>query len=1132
MKSQNVKALSIGTSFVLTILAGMPAVADDTELLVVDPSNISGTPPNIMFILDTSGSMGDPVSTTRPYDSDFDYSDGSCDTSRFYWTKLDIEPTCVGDTNTQFIEEAAFLCEDATLRMSGIGAYTGVMVQYRGNDSDDSRWQQLEIGNATSRVECQRDSGVHGDGTTGAVYAQAGTGLPDEFTSDPDAEISWGSGDAAQAYTVYDGNYLNWKENPETANLPKIDIMKAVTKNLMNAIENVNVGLMRFTGSAGGRVLHAVSPIDTDRTAILNKIEGLGAGGATPLAEALYESTLYWRGLDADYGDLQVDPDTGEPIGDIDPKAFVGEAPGTYQSPAMPVCTRNFNVLLTDGMPVDDADDQAKVPLLPGFAGDIREACNGDEVDGRCLDDISEYMYKVDISSTTEGEQVVTTHTIGFDIDLPILKTAAEVSDGDYYLAENVETLTTALMRIIESVVDKGLSFSAPAVAVNTFNRTQNINDLYISTFLPDARVHWPGNLKKYTITPEGVIKDDKPEDAVNAETGFFKDTARSIWTDITVEDGDRVEFGGAANKLPIPQDRNVYTNNGTLTDLTAANNAITPSNATAFSPSDFGLTGATGEPSVEDVIRWARGQDILDDDNDDETDDARNVMGDPLHSQPAAVVYGGDADDPEVVVFTATNDGYFHAVDGETGVELWSFIPKQFLADLPELMLNGDSTYKHYGIDGDIVPVVADLNDNGVIDGTDFVYVIFGLRRGGTEFYALDVTDKDSPELMWTASYPEFGQSWSRPVVARVDMVHADLNALKAVVIIGEGYDTVHDTAAFPSNPDNVGAGISMLDLMSGERLWRAGRSDADLVLEDMTRSIPSQVQAIDFSGDGFVDRLYSVDVGGQVWRFDVFRNKEPDDTDDPLVTGGVIARFGGEGIASGGETDTRRFYSAPDVSIFYDPVINRRFVAIGVGSGYRAHPLDVSAPDAYYSLRDPDLFAKLNQDAYNNYDSTTGIALDGDMAEVRGQVNTEIGNDQRGWKYTFLDEQMMLSSSATFDNSVFFLGYEPNVASAATCQVIPGINYLYRVNVANGDPVANNLDEMTGTEAEAARTTALKQGGIAPTPAFLFPSAPQPCEGDACSPPPIGCVGVECFNPGFANNPVRTLWTQDGIE
>ncbi|MGB5491972.1 MAG: PilC/PilY family type IV pilus protein [Woeseiaceae bacterium] len=1112
------RTLSIAASLLVTIVAGTPAIADDTELLVVDPGNTSATPPNIMFILDTSGSMGDPVDTTRPYDNTQIYSTGSCDTDKFYWTTLDVEPSCVGGTNTQFVNEAAFVCNDATLRMSGIGAYTGVMVQYRADGTGSERWQQLEIGNATGLVECQNDAGVHGNGTTGDYYAQAGTDLA-PFISDENAALTWGSGDATQAYTIYDGNYLNWKETPETASIPKIDIMKQVTKNLMNAIEDVNVGVMRFTGSDGGRVLHAISPINSDRAAVLAKINGLVDGGATPLAEALYESALYWRGLGADYGNLQLDATTMLPTGDIDPKAFVGQTPGTYLSPTMPVCTRNFNVLLSDGMPVNDADAQTKALTLPDFG---TTPCDG-AGDGRCLDDIAEYLSKVDISSTTTGPQVVTTHTIGFDIDLPILESAAERSGGDYYLAENAETLTTVLMRIIESIVDKGLSFTAPAVAVNTFNRTQNLNDLYISTFLPDAKVHWPGNLKKYQITG-GVIQDADDEDAVDPDSGFFKNTARSIWTPVGTNDGTDVRIGGAANKLPLSDDRKLYTNYGTSSNLTAGNNVITPGNVSDFTDADFGLTGAPGEPTREDVIRWARGQDILDDDSDGSTIDTRYVMGDPLHSQPAAVAYGSDPDDPEVVVFTATNDGYFHAVDGETGVELWSFIPKQFLSQLPELMLNGNSTYKQYGIDGDIVPVVADLDDNGIIDGDDFIYVIFGLRRGGTTYYALDITDKDSPQLLWTADYPEFGQSWSKPVVARVDMVHTGLNDEKAVVIIGEGYDTVHDTAALPSNADNVGAGISMLDLMSGERLWRAGRADADLELSEMTRAFPSQVRAIDFSGDGFIDRLYAVDVGGQLFRFDVYRDEPPAD----LVTGGVIARFGGEGVATAGSTDTRRFYSAPDVSIFTDKVLNRRFLAIGLGSGYRAHPLDVSATDVYYSLRDPDLFAKLDQDAYDNYT----IALDGNMTEVSGQVNTVIGTTSRGWKFTLPAGQMMLSASATFDNSVFFIGYEPDVLSAATCQVAPGNNYLYRVNVANGDPVANNLDTMTPGESNAARTTALQQGGIAPTPAFLFPGAPDPCTGAACSPPPIGCVGVECFNPGFTNNPVRTLWTQDGIE
>ncbi len=1145
MNSFMKKSASASAALVLTFAIGSPAVADDTELLIVDPSKSAASPPNILFILDTSGSMGDPVTTTEPFDPAKDYSGlGSCDPNRLYWTTLDVPPTCQdsdGDPNLQYIEDSAFLCADAKLRMSGMGAYTGIMVQYHSSGSGSARWQQFDIGNTSDPVECQNDSGIHGDGSTG-VYAQAGTGLA-QFTNDSNNEISWGSGDAAQVYTVYDGNYLNWRENPVYVSWSKMNILKAVIRNLMNSIEDVNVGLMRFNDSEGGRVINDIVDLDANRTALINKIQALPDDGRTPLAESLYEAARFWRGLSADYGnftvtDIVADLDgdgTPETItgsvqspADVDPNAFVAGVPGTYEQPVMPSCTRNFNVLLSDGQPVGDTGAQTRAPNLPGWTAANAATCDGNG-EGRCLDDIARYLAQVDITPNSPNDfHSVITHTIGFAIDLPILRDAAAESGGVYYVADDTEELTNALMRIVEIALDKGLSFSAPTVAVNTFNRTTNLNDLYISTFLPDNKVHWPGNLKKYTIDA-GVIKDAKNQDAVDPITGFFKTGSRSFWT-VGNDDGSDVLLGGAANMLPDPSTRKVFTNYGLSNDLsTVGSNAIATSN-TALTLADFGLTGAAGEPTLTEIINWSRGEDVLDVDNNPNTT-VRYVMGDPLHSQPAAVVYGGSASTPDVVVFTATNDGYFHAIDGNTGRELWSFIPKQLLPDLPALMLNGDSTYKHYGIDGDIVPVVVDFNQDGIINGNDFVHVIFGMRRGGNEFFSLDVTDKDNPKLNWVKSYSEFGQSWSRPVVARVDMDATAANfstnnqTMKAVVIVGEGYDTVHDTAAWPTNDDNAGAGISMLDLFTGDRIWRAGRANADLTLADMKRSFPTAVRAIDFSGDGFIDRMYAVDVGGQVFRFDVTQGQAP----SASVAGGVIAKLGGEGNVTAGDTDGRRFYNAPDISMFVDPNLNRRFIAIGVGSGYRAHPLDTSAADTYFSLRDPDLFAKLTQTQYSTYN----VAYPSDFHEVSGQVRTVIGPNERGWKFTMPAGQMILSSSATFDNSVFFLGYAPDKSSAASCQVAPGDNFLYRVSVVNGDPVANNLDSMLPGDSNSARTTALEQGGIAPTPAFLFPGTDSSCQpGDPCSPPPIGCIGVECFDPGFKNFPVRTLWTQDGVE
>ena len=298
---------------------------------------------------------------------------------------------------------------------------------------------------------------MHGDGTAGEVYAQSGSSAS-PFTSNVNAGLAWGSGDATQPYTVFDGNFLNWKANPVTVNRPKLDILKAVTTNLMNSIENVNVGLMRLTGSDGGRVIHAVSNVDTDRAAILAKINGLVDGGATPIAETLYESALYWRGMTPQYGDLGA----GAPA-DIDTAAFVGGVAGQYRAPTMPVCSRNFNVLLTDGAPNDDDGAQALAPGLPRWGtpgAGLATTCSG-AGQGRCLDDISAYLHLEDISAGTTGDQTVTTHTIGFDVNLDILRDTATASEGTYYLADDAATLTTALMNIIISSVDVGLSFAA-----------------------------------------------------------------------------------------------------------------------------------------------------------------------------------------------------------------------------------------------------------------------------------------------------------------------------------------------------------------------------------------------------------------------------------------------------------------------------------------------------------------------------------------------------------------------------------------------------------------------------------------------------------------------------------------------
>lgn len=1099
---------------ILTMTAGMPAVADDVELLLSTPGASDAAKPNVLFILDSSGSMTTVEKSQEPYDPDEDYF-GPCDRDMLYWTTNSGIPKC-GDQYR--FKKSSFVCNQGWTQVSAAGSYTDTMAMYRKNKGK-WRWRTIDRKEEERAVECRADAGIHGYGASATTepYAQGGANAA-PYTSNEKRAVDWGSNPTHRIYTVYDSNYLNWFYNPPGASMRRTDIVKAVTKNVLGSIKDVNVGFMRFHNSQGGPVTHAIKDLDDNRSEANAIVDALPANGYTPLSETLYEAALYYSGLPAQYGGLTR----------TDPDALASALPMVYDQPADYACAKNFIVLLTDGAPTQDRDAYYKVGTLPDYGSVMgRTGCSGSNVDGACLDDVAEYLSKADINPNVGGTQSVTTYTIGFSVDLPILKQTAEVSGGEYYLASDVTSLTAALTDIVTNIFDRDISFTAPAIAVNAFNRTQHLNDLYVSVFRASDEVHWPGNMKKFTIR-EGEVRDAKDLDAVDPTTGFFSDKSTNFWSRLSSPDGANVTKGGAANVLPNPAVREVYTN---VVDgrLTQPINALSNANITAFADSDFGLTGATGEPALGDLIDWLRGVDVKDEDN-DPTTKIRYSMGDTLHSQPAAVVYGNYYGTQEVVVYNATNDGFLHAIDADTGEELWSFVPHDMLGNMTDLYFNENVDYKTYGVDGDIVPVVYDANDDGIIDaGTDYVKIVFGLRRGGDKYYMLDVTDRYAPSLEWIRTYPEGGQSWSTPSVARIAVDSAiQTNKEKAVLIVGGGYDTSHDSPGHPAAPDAEGAAIFMLDLDTGDQIWRAG-SDvyADLELPGMTRAIPSQVRVIDLNGDGYADRMYAADLGGQVWRFDVTNGNMP----DKLIAGGIIAQLGAEGLTSPGAADTRRFYTTPDVSMFTDKRQDRRYLAVSLGSGYRAHPLNNDAADRFYSLRDPNVFSPLTQAQYDSYSAVT----DDELVEVSGKAQSVIPAASRGWKLTLPPTEKVLSTARTFNDTVYFVSFEPKQNSADPCQAGLSLNRLYRVKVENGDPVIPEGTAIPpdGAAADDARVSRLEQGGIAPQPVFLFPSPWQEdCKGEECAPPPVACVGVECFDPDFPNLPVRTLWTQDGVD
>ncbi len=1144
----NTKFLSLFAAFALSLAAGLPALADDTEIFKGSSNLAAGVQPNIVFILDTSGSMDAEITTVYPYDSTKVYP-GTCVTERIYFRENagpPIDP--VGDCENELEEwfnPSALVCDSAIEQLAVDGAtgldYFAQLEPGKDEWKDDMKKEKIDW-----LVECEDDNGVHGrNAGDPAVYpAQKELG---GWTDDVGEAEIWGD-DLNREFILFTGNHINWYYGARELVQTRLEIVQQVTNELLDELTDVNVGIMRFSRDAdGGMVVHAVGDVASGRAAAQAAVSAMDHGGNTPLSETLYEAAMYYRGDAVDFGkDSQGNGYVSMPSVATSRTGAGLDGGDYYLSPVNPnslSCQKNFVVLLTDGAPTGDTAANSKTAglTLPDFE-DVtgRTACDG-LGDGACLDDIAEYMFKADLNSDPDdGLQNVITYTVGFAVDLPLLKQTAQRGGGNYFLADDTNTLKIALTTILTEVLEDNTTFSAPTIAVNAFNRTRHLDQLYVTVFKSAGRPFWDGNLKKYRLIGDEIVGSDGVTPVVDASTGFFKETARSYWSDRA--DGAEVPVGGAASRLPAPASRNLYTYTGTNGTLSDASNDLSVTNlAITAAMLDLG----PDDPDLDDAIMWARGEDSVDDDGDGDASEARLSMGDPLHARPSTIVYGGSTttpDEDDLVIYTATNEGYLHAIDGKTGDELFAFIPPNLLPLIKDSMDNDPSPYKEYGLDGNIKSYVVDLNNDGIVDSSagDKVYLFFGMRRGGSTYYAMDVSNRNAPVLLWMKNetdLPRLGQTWSTPSLTRVEVSGATQNAMHLVMVVGGGYDNTQDNSAYSA--DAEGNAVYMLDALSGSLLWSAGPEVTDdLVLSDMTNSIPAGVRVIDMNTDGIADRMYVGDMGGRVWRFDVFSGQ----TAANLVTGGVMASLGAADLASPTLADNRRFYNTPDVSF-----VRREsggYFNVAIGSGYRAHPLSGDAVERFYSLRDYQPFRQLSAVEFLTYSSNKLTDSDARLADITGTSGSAVPtvpSGAIGWKMTLGSGEKVLAESRTFDEKIFFTSYIPESGVTTTLSCVPqrGSNKLYVVNVADGSPTIN-LDGIGSDEALTIedRAQSLAQTGIAPEVTFLFQPDPESdgggggggsdCTGFSGTRPKC-MVGVEDCAADFCNAPKRTFWTQD---
>ena len=508
--------------------------------------------------------------------------------------------------------------------------------------------------------------------------------------------------------------------------------------------------------------------------------------------------------------------------------------------------------------------------------------------------------------------------------------------------------------------------------------------------------------------------------------------------------------------------------------------------NNTNITNADLAIQDETDANALRDaILKWTRGVDVKDSNGDGNTTDYRSQMGDPIHSQPIIVNYGTD----DSAIFVATNQGMLHSFDTSTGEENFAIMPKTLLQNLHHFYKDTSSLEHKYGLDGDMI--LRTVGDNK--------YLYVGMRRGGRNYYVFDVTQKTSPTLKFkieggAGTLAKLGQTWSRPTITKVNMG----GQVKNVMIVGGGYDDAQDDRAIRAN-DVVGNAVFMFDADTGSLLWHASNEDADLNLTNMTYSVPGRISVIDRDNDGFADHMYVADMGGQLFRLDIYNGNSGTN----FIKGARIADFGGDTA----ETN-RHFYYGPDVTEI--ALGDELYYGIALGSGWRASPLDTVVEDNFYMLKDSGVF---NRDVNGNYTfmqtvyesgmyNATSHALNSSDEGERELASQDFAN-KAGWYLNLTTNgEKVLSSPLIIDYKVFFTTYVPAVSSTSACAPPTGNSRAYLVSMFNGNAVTdvNNDGEVN----DADRSAELKQTGIAPETKILIEDIVSP----------VVCLGTECVS------------------
>ncbi len=861
-------------------------------------------------------------------------------------------------------------------------------------------------------------------------------------------------------------------------------------------IEEVNAAFMGYSKREfGGRRVITVGPstgfydVDTDRARLLEDIDDIYHISGTVTVQAM-SAAMEWfsTGFTDDDG-------TGSYDGCSSAKGScpAGTGTGSDETVDSPVtselyCAQNSIILLTDGEPWSDQGSSNSEYSDPHpYKSDFKYqgiACTSPDPSGfsmnraGCTGDIAEWGFNNDLFPTIPEVQNVTTHTIGFHTGtnaLAYLKDIALRGGGTYYPSSNTAELVEAFSAIAnEAKASITYTFNAPLVPFNATNTAVTGEFIYVPVFEPSITAFWKGNIKKYKISVSDTaitLSSAEGGGTVLGANNLFMPTARSYWGNGT-NDGSQALVGGAVTNFTGTRKLYTYVAGSSSKNLaTDIQNHVTDDNPLVThemlglsTPTDINNSSDPLNIKRKSLIKWSN---WTDDENLHEGE-----MGAPIHTLPVVVdAYGPDND----VILMPTSEGVLEAIDANTGAPLWAFMPESMLKNINELKNNAVRNVPLYGLDGPMT----------VYKTGGKTMVVFGMRRGGRNYYALDITNRANPRFAWQilggvdTRFVNLGQTWSKPLFVKMEITGVPAN--KQVLAFGGGYDDDTQHGVTTRIDDTLGKGVYIVNAETGD--WITTYTPSGNL-----NGIAADLLPVDINANGIIDRFYAADIGGRIIRFDTPDN----DFASSLVTSGVIADVNVD------STVYHQFFNTPEVGYFNKG--SSQFLIVLIGSGARPDPLDKLVTNSFYMIKDPNIWtapaAYEIVERSDLHDTTANLVQVGDVSQQTQALNDL--NTSDGWYINMPvgGGEKVFSKASLYDFSVLFTTYSgtrSNSNDVCDAGVTQGESNFWAVNMLTGAAVFSDLDGEPNDLVTGDRTKSLNIPGMPPAPTLLFPGTDE---------------------------------------